>query len=737
MEAASIPHHLILLPEHLSASERNCHNSKTNFNLGNLKNPILARLEQCTSMRHLRQLHAQMITTGLVHETFAASRLIAFCGLSLHGDLRYALKLFPQVRGRNLFLWNLMIRAFSRSNHPELSLRFYVQMLESGGCAPDSYTFPFLLKSCSHMAAAEEEGRQVHAHLVKTGLEADPFVSNSLLYMYSESGCLEMAKTVFLRMSGTVDGRGQVSLATMLGGLIGNGCPEEAIALFCSNDWRQSSLDQITLATVLSACARVQNLKLGKEIHCYIEEQGPEMGLVVCNSLINMYAKCGELGTSRTLFERMPIKDSVSWNVMISGLAENGYLEEGLELLSEMRLKRNVSADQATFLSLVSSCDRLCFAKRIHGQIVDMGFDSNIPICNALIDTYSQIGHAELAKHVFEGMQERDVITWNSMIGGYARCGSMEAARSLFCRMPVKDNVSWSTMILGYVRNGQPKEAISVYRELRTEGFIEPDNITMVSVLTACSSLGALEEGKAIHDYIQSNDIELDNPLATTLIDMYSKCGCPARALEVFQGTASEKDVLTWTAMISGFSTNGDAEGALRLFRAMTAKPNPVTFLAVLTACAHAGLVEEGNSIYSSMIGEHKLEPEMAHLGCMVDLLGRAGRLDEALEFIVRCGYEVVDVTVWGALLGACKIHGDVELGELAARKMIELEPTHRGAHVLMSNMYAEAGQWDERKVVRRKMREESLVKEVGMSWIEVGGTLQEFAAGNFHCADG
>lgn len=613
-------------------------------------------------------------------------------------------------------------------------------MLESGGCAPDSYTFPFLLKSCSHLTAAEEEGRQVHAHLVKTGLEADPFVSTSLLNMYSESGCLEMAKTVFLRMSWSDDGRGQVSLATMLGGLIVNGCPDEAIALFCSKDWRQWSLDQITLATVLSACARVRNLKLGKEIHRYIEEHGAEMGLVVCNSLINMYAKCEEIGTARTLFERMPSRDSISWNVMISGLAENGNLEEGLELLSEMRLKRNVSADQATFLSLVSSCDGLLLAKRIHGHIVDMGFGSNVPICNVLIDTYSRIGHVELAKHVFDGMQERDVITWNSMIGGYTRCGSMETARSLFCRMPVKDNVSWSTMILGYVRNDQPKEAIRVYRELRTEGFIEPDSITIVSVLSACSSLGALEEGRVIHDYIQSNDIELDNPLATTLIDMYSKCGCLARALEVFQGTTLEKDVLTWTAMISGFATNGDAEGALRLFKAMTAEPNPVTFLAVLTACAHAGLVEEGKSIYSSMIGEHKLEPEMAHLGCMVDLLGRAGHLNEAMEFIRRCGYEVVDVSVWGALLGACKIHGNVELGEVAARKMIELEPMHHGAHVLMSNMYAEARQWDERKVVRRKMREESMAKEVGMSWIEVDGTLQEFAAGNiqpFNCADG
>ncbi|KAG1335529.1 pentatricopeptide repeat-containing protein [Cocos nucifera] len=737
--ATLFPGSVTLLPQHLSASEKDP-KTKPNFTLA-LEHPILARLERCSSMRELRQLHAHMITTGLARDPFAASRLLAFCALSLHGDLRYALALFRQIPTPNLFSWNAIIRAFSRSNRPELSLRFYVEMLESGLLLPDSYTFPFLLKSCAHLSAFSE-GHQIHAHAIKFGLWGDPFVSNSLIHMYAEIGRLELAMLVFERMSEAE--RSEVSWAAMIEGFVDNDRPDEAVALFLSKDWRNIDADQVTLVTVLSACARLPDLQLGKDIHCYIQEKGFELSLTLSNSLMNMYVKCGQIDVARLLFDGMPEKDLISWNVMISGCAENGHLEEGLQLLSEMKTRnigvneatflRNIGVNEATFLSIVSACELLELALEIHGHIREMGFESNVSICNALIDMYSRIGNVDLGRIIFDEMMERDIITWNSMIAGYARCGSMTVAHSLFEHTPVKDNFTWSTMILGYVRTNQPQEAVGVYKHLLLEGHVKPDKITMLSVLTACSRLGALEEGKALHLYLKSNQVQIDTTLGTALVDMYSKCGCLAKAVEVFEGMQG-RDVFAWTAMISGLAMHGRGKEAVQVFKQMQtigrnfAKPNSITFLSILSACAHAGLINEGRRIYYSML-DFEVEPEMVHIGCMVDLFGRAGLLKEAADFITSLGYEV-DANVWGALLGACRIHGNVELGKIAYKKILELDPLHDGARVLMSNLYAESGQWSEAKGMRRKMKDQNISKEVAQSWIEVDGTQYVFTAGD------
>lgn len=603
----------------------------------------------------------------------------------------------------------------------------------SSACSvtPDTYTYPFLLKACLHLSALSE-GHQVHAHVLKFGLERDGHVSNSLIRLYSELGLFEHARKVFDRMP--VGERSEVSLAMMVGGLVRNGRAKEAVNLFRLNDWKSLRLDQVTLATVLSACARVRDIDLGEEIHCYIEENGVGLSVILCNSLMNMYAKCGELVTAKMLFREMPEKDSVSWNALIAGLVENGYLEEGLELFSKMQ-SLNVRANEATLLCLVSACTGLELAKMIHGYIRKNGFESQVSICNALIDMYSRIGFVETGREIFEEMPEKDIITWNSMIAGYARCGSTEVARSLFNQMPERDNFSWSTMILGYVRNDQPKDALNLYKEFLAEVDAKPDTVTIVSALSACSHLGALEEGSSLHLYIENNGIDVTVTLGTALIDMYSKCGCIEKAKKVFR-EMRDQDVFSWTAMISGLALNGLGKEALQVFKEMSrakgesAKPNPVTFLNVLWACAHSGLVEDGRRIYQDMIRDYRIKPEMAHLGCMVDLLARAGHLDEALDFISSCGCQV-DASAWGALLGACRVHGNVKLGEIVARKMVELDPGHGGAHVLMSNIYAEAEQWAEKKELRRKMKDENITKEIATSWIEVDGLLHEFGAGD------
>ncbi|XP_072983426.1 pentatricopeptide repeat-containing protein At3g22690-like [Typha latifolia] len=729
MSTLILPSSLTLLSQRLTASERNpISTSHPNYRLS-LSNPILARLENCASMAELRQLHAHMITSGLAREPFAASRLLAFSALSLHGDLHYAFSLFRhQIPNPNLFAYNAMIRAFSRSNHPEISLLFYVEMLGLG-FFPDSYTFPFLLKSCAHLLAFFE-GQMVHAHATKMGFWSDPFVGNSLIHAYAEIGRFELAKKVFDEMPERE--RNEVSWAAMISGFVSNDHSEEALDLFCSKDWRNMDVDQITLATVLSACARVRDLQLGKDIHFYIKEKGVDVGVILGNSLMNMYAKCREMEIAHEIFGGMITKDSISWSVLIAGLVENGSLEQALELFSEMKV-RSESVNEATILSLVAACGQLELGLEIHGYVRNMGFDTSIAICNALIDMYSRTRNIELARNVFDEMPEKDIISWNSMIAGYARCGNMNIAGILFQRMPVKDNFSWSSMILGHVRNDEPEEAISLCKALMQDGGIEPDKVTLLSVTVACAHLGALEEGKAIHSYVKSKGIHIDVSLGTALIDMYANCGCLTEAEKVF-GNMTEKDVSAWTAIISGLAKHGYGREALQIFKEMqtvgedSVKPNSVTFLSVLSACSHAGLVEEGWEVYNSM-ASYEIEPEMSHVGCMVDLLGRAGRLKEAVEFIASLSYKV-KADVWGALLGACRIHGDVELGQVACRKILELEPLHDGAHVLMSNIYADAGHWNETKAMRRKMEDKGIKKEVGRSWIEVDGVVHSFTAG-------
>lgn len=619
-----------------------------------------------------------------------------------------------------------MIRALSRSNHPEICFHMYADMLSSDIIIPDSYTFPFLIKSCLNISGVFE-GKQVHAHAVKYGLEFDYHVMNSLINFYSEMGQFDMAFALLNTMDATYEI--EVPLAIMIGGLISNDKSKEAVELFLGKDWRKLKLDQVTFATVLSACANVKNLKLGKEIHCYIEENHVEMSLILSNSLMNMYAKCGEYEVTRTLFDNMHEKDGVSWNVLITGYVEYGYFEEGIKLFSEMK-DMNIKANEATLLSLISNCHEVEQGKVVHGYINQIGFQAKTSICNSLINMYARIGYNELGREIFDNMREKDTITWNSMINGYAQCGSMDTARSLFDQMPKKDNFSLSTIILGYVRCNKAEEAIGIYKELVNEvDGLKLDRVTLISILSACSSLGALEEGKYIDTYIENNEIKIDAYLGTALIDMYSKCGCIDSAMKIFK-EVKERDVFTWTAMISGLALNGRGEEALRMFRKLPMKPNSVTFLSALSACVHCGLVNDGIDIYRSMVNDHKIEPEMSHLGCMVDILGRAGLLEEALDFIKRLRCKV-DASVWGALLGACRIHGNTKVAEIAMKKMVELEPKHEGAHVILSNIYAEAGEWKEKKEMRKKMKDANIKKKVGASWIELNGNFHEFAAGD------
>lgn len=415
----------------------------------------------------------------------------------------------------------------------------------------------------------------------------------------------------------------------------------------------------------------------------------------------------------------------------------------GILLFCEMLDHGFVRPNMFTFPSVLKACaetGRVEEGKQVHGMVVKFGLDGDEFVISNLMRMYAVCGVMEdtnslFCKNIVEDVsrvidgkkEESNIVLWNVMVDGYVRQGSFNQARKLFDEMPQRSVVSWNVMISGYAQNGNFKEAIDMFYEMQM-GELPPNYVTLVSVLPAISRLGALEVGKWVHLYAEKNGIEIDDVLGSALIDMYSKCGSIEKAIQVF-GRIPRKNVITWSAMIGGLALHGRAIEALDCFQRMNQagiKPSDVVYIGVLSACSHAGLVQEGRELFNHMINVVGLEPRIEHYGCMVDLLGRAGFLKEAEEFIMNMPVKPDDV-IWKALLGACKMHQNVEMGKRVAKKLMGMTPHDSGSYVGLSNLYASLGNWEAVAGVRLKMREMDIRKDPGCSWIELDGAIHEF----------
>ncbi|XAR60603.1 hypothetical protein NMG60_11034042 [Bertholletia excelsa] len=430
------------------------------------------------------------------------------------------------------------------------------------------------------------------------------------------------------------------------------------------------------------------------------------------------------------LFNEMSEPNSFVWNTIIRGFQQNHEPRNVLLYFDRMRV-HCVPPDQFTFPFLIRACANLKDLNRgvsIHGQLFKFGVDMDVFVGTSLIDFYSAVGYMKDAQAVFDELPVKDKIAWTAILSGYAhQCGDMERARELFDQMPMKDLVVWNIMVNGYVKVGRINEAMRLFHDMQIKK-VSPNGVTLVSLLSACAQVGALDRGRWLHSYIDRNKLDLDAMLGTALVDMYSKCGDLVSAVYVFDRML-DRDVVAWNAVIMGFSMNGQSRRSLEFFHQMKqdiVRPNDVTILAVLCACVHAGLVDEGRKIFKSKCNELGLAPKLEHYGCMVDLLGRAGLLDEAYEVIKAMPLEP-HTGVWGALLSACKIHGNVELAEQAIKHIVQLDLEDGGYLAIMSNIYANAGRWDDVAKVREVMREKRVNKLRGCSSIEVNGEIHEF----------
>ncbi|KAG8092747.1 hypothetical protein GUJ93_ZPchr0012g20118 [Zizania palustris] len=400
--------------------------------------------------------------------------------------------------------------------------------------------------------------------------------------------------------------------------------------------------------------------------------------------------------------------------------------------LLSLMLSMPLQPDHFTFPRLLPAAP-LALAAQLHALLLKLNFHSHTQTLNALLAAYLTGARPDLASRLFRTSSSSmlDVVSWTTVVGGLCRLGLVDDAREVFDGMPERNLVSWNSMISGYVKAGRYLDALEVFDQMRALG-VEGNGYVAASAVVACTGASALARGREVHRWVEQSGIEMDNKLATAVVDMYCKCGCVDEACNVFDSLPT-KGLTTWNCMIGGLAVHGRCNDALELFRRMEmagVAPDDITLVNVLTACAHAGMVTEGRGYFRHFAESYGIEPKMEHYGCMVDLFGRAGQLDEASKVIDGMPMEP-DIAVLGALFGACKIHGNVDLGEAIGWRVIELDPHNSGRYVLQANLLAGAGRWDDVTKVRQLMDERNVSKEAGCSVIEVDGEACEFRCGS------
>lgn len=488
--------------------------------------------------------------------------------------------------------------------------------------------------------------------------------------------------------------------------------------------------DNYTFPLLFKVCAKLMLSHLGHEILGHVVKMNYNGDIYVRNALIHFLASCGELEVAHRVFEESCVRDLVSWNSLINGYVKSGRGEEALRIFHGMEMESSVDPDEITLIGVVTACTQLEdleLGRKFHRYITDRRLNMSIPLANSLLDMYVKCGELEEAKELFERMEEKTMVTWTTMVMGYAKLGFLDVARRLFDEMPEKDVVPWNAMLSAYVQAQHGKEALSLFNEMQAMK-VKPDEVTMVSCLSACAQLGALDIGIWIHHYIEKHNLSMNVVLGTALVDMYAKCGNISKALQVFHEIPG-RNALTYTAIIGGLALHGDAQDALTCFQEMIRAglvPDDVTFLGVLAACCHGGLVDEGRKVFSLMSSKFNISPKIRHYSCMVDLLGRAGLLTEAIELLESMPMEA-DAVVWGTMFFACQKHKNIELGERAAMKLLQLDPCDSGIYVLLASMYVEGNMWHKAEEVRKMMRARGVEKTPGCSSIEVNGNLYEF----------
>jgi pentatricopeptide repeat protein len=508
-----------------------------------------------------------------------------------------------------------------------------------------------------------------------------------------------------------------VSQTAILTGYAQNGRIEDARELFDKMPER-NLVTWNAMITAYTKCGRIEDAR-------NLFDRMPERNVASWTVMITAYARMGRIEDARQMFEGMPSRNVVTWNSMIAGYVQNERLEDAAELFNKMA-RRNV-VSWTTMISGYSRYGQIEAAEKLFSEIPNR----DVVSWNSMIAAYVQCQRMDDAHQLFDKMPERNVVSWTTIVSGYAQIGKLGDAQTLFNKMPERNVVSWTAMIVGYTNIGHVEKALQLMSQMQMAG-IKPNVLTYTSVLSACASFAALAQGLQLQTHVIKMAFASDVFVGSALVSLYSKCGSIAMARSIFDRML-ERNLVSWNTMITGYAQHGYGNEALSLFEKMQQvglKPDAITFTGVISACSHAGLLDKGRHYFYSMKEAHHITPKAEHYACMVDLLGRAGCLDDAKDIIHRMPIEP-DAVIWGALLGACRIHVNVEIGKYAAEQLFKLEPQNDAPYLLLVNIYAASGKWADVAKLRKIMQDNQIRKEPGCSWIEVKSKVHIFLTGD------
>ncbi|OWM73490.1 hypothetical protein CDL15_Pgr026589 [Punica granatum] len=662
---------------------------------------IVALLLACKEAGKLklgREIHGYCLRHGVFDMNLHVGTTLI--GFYAKFDWKASCSVFDMMVVKNVVCWNAMITGYFEVGDYERALEVFVQLLWEG-FEFDSITILLVAQACAECGSLEL-AMQSHQVAVKFGFLDDLCIVDALLNMYKALGRLDFACRLFeANMSPDV-----AFWNSMISVYIEFGKPEEALGLFLQMNDQGVRANERTIVIVLSSCSDFDGgLGIGKSLHAHAIKVGMKMDPYLGNEILHMYGELNCIEAAKKVFDRLKNHaDVVSWNILIAGVAKS---EKMKHVVWEIFLKMQSSVikpNSHTIIPLLASCQDdtdLNMGRALHGYAIKDGIQIDTPLSTALTEMYMN-------------------------------CGDEVTARSLFNCCPSRDIISWNSLIASYIKNNQTHKALLLFQRMCSE--VEPNSVTLINILSSCIHLADLSLGRCIHAYItrKESSFGLDLSLMNSLLTMYARCGSLENARKIFL-SLSRRDVISWNALITGYGMHGRGHDAISSFNQMLEdgfRPNKVTFVSVLSACSHSGLIDEGLQLFSSMSRNFNVSPELIHYGCVVDLLGRGGHLNEALHFIHSMPIEP-DASLWRALLSACQVYSDTKLVEPVFEKLIELEPMNEGNYVLLSNIYASAGLWSEVRRVRKTIKEKGLRKPPGISWIVIRNVADFFTAGD------
>ncbi|TXG48213.1 hypothetical protein EZV62_027507 [Acer yangbiense] len=675
-------------------------------------------------------------------------------------------KLFDEMPERNVVSWNNLISALVRNGFEEKALNVYHDMIREG-YVPTHFTLASIFSACAALLDVAH-GSRCHALAIKIGLDYNMYVANALLCLYAKCGRTKYAIQVFEEM----EAPNEVTFTAMMGGLALTDRVVEALEMFKLMHRKRVCIDSVSLSSVLGVCARgdsggesdvfvqvddrFSSNVLGQQVHCLTIKLGFERDLHLSNSLLDMYAKNGDMDSADMVFANLTEVSVVSWNVMLAGYGQKYQIQKAIDFMQRMQTC-GFEPDEVTYINMLAACVKSGDIETGR-QMFDSMLSPSVSSWNAMLSGYSQNENHKEAVQLFREMQFRgvqpdrttlaiilsscaalglleagkqvhaasqksafhmDQYVASGLIGIYSKCQKTKLAERVFCKIPELDIVCWNSMISGLSLNSQDREAFMFFKQMRQNGLI-PTQFTFATLLSSCSKLSSSLQGRQVHALIEKDGYVNDVFVGSALIDMYCKCGDIEGARKIFNMMPG-KSTVTWNEMIHGYAQNGYGDEAVCLYKDMIAsgeKPDSITFISVLTACSHSGLVDTAVEIFNSMQQEHELDPVLDHYTCMVDCLGRAGRFIEVEVLIDEMPYKD-DPIVWEVLLSSCRVHANVSLAKRAAQELIRLDPKSSSPYVLLSNIYSSLGRWDDLRAIRELMNENHVTKDPGYSWIE------------------